>query len=146
MHGRVGVVSKLFPDHAKLTPGLFVVTCRYPQKRIYGFRKMVQGESPRIIFDIITTRFEQGYYPKVVYDASCRLKELGLNREPELFLNMLITSDPLHIFNHTTCNEAFKSSKYDVMKPLNKEACEQFNALLRGIMCFRNTRCRSSRP
>ena len=25
--------------------------------KIYGFKKMVQGESPRIIFDLITTRF-----------------------------------------------------------------------------------------
>ena len=66
-----------------------------------------QGESPRIIFDIITTRFEPGYYPTIIYDASCRLKELGLNRELEIFSNFLITSDPLHIFNHTRCNESF---------------------------------------
>ena len=94
---------------------------------------MVQGESPRIIFDLITTRFEDGYQPNIIYDASCRLKELGLNREPEIFMNMLITSDPLHIPNHTTCNKSFHSNKYEELKPLNKEACEQFNSLLRTI-------------
>ena len=125
--------SKLFPEHSKLTPGLFIVTCCCPQKRIYGFKKMVQGESPRIIFDLITTRFEDGYQPNIIYDASCRLKELGLNREPEIFMNMLITSDPLHIPNHTTCNMSFHSNKYEELKPLNKEACEQFNSLLRSI-------------
>ena len=125
--------AKLFPEHSKLTPGLFVVTCCCPEKRIYGFKKMVQGESPRIIFDLITTRFEDGYQPNIIYDASCRLKELGLNREPEIFMNMLITSDPLHIPNHTTCNKSFHSNKYEELKPLNKEACEQFNSLLRTI-------------
>ena len=94
---------------------------------------MVQGESPRIIFDLITTRFEPDYKPNIIYDASCRLKELGLNREPELFMSLLITSDPLHIPNHTTCNQSFQSSKYPELKPLNKEACEQFNSLLRTI-------------
>ena len=125
--------SKLFPEHSKLTPGLFIVTCCCPQKRIYGFKKMVQGESPRISFDLITTRFEDGYQPNIIYDSSCRLKELGLNREPEIFMNMLITSDPLHIPNHTTCNMSFHSNKYEELKPLNKEACEQFNSLLRSI-------------
>ena len=71
--------------------------------------------------------------PCIIYDASCWLKELGLNREPEIFMNMLIISDPLHIPNHTTCNMSFHSNKYDELKPLNKEACEQFNSLLRSI-------------
>ena len=121
--------SKLFPEHSKLTPGLFIVTCCCPQKRIYGFKKMVQGESPRIIFDLITTRFEDGYQPNIIYDASCRLKELGLNREPEIFMNMLITSDPFHISNHTTCNMSFHSNKYEELKPLNKEACDTAKGL-----------------
>ena len=37
--------SKTFPEHRRLTPGLFIVTCCCP--------KMIQGEIPRIIFDII---------------------------------------------------------------------------------------------
>ena len=48
-------------------------------------------------------------------------------------MNFLITSDPLHIGNHTTCSDAFKSKYYPELKPLNKEACEQFNSLLRNI-------------
>ena len=76
---------------------------------IYGYKKMVKGESPRIIFDLVTTRFESWYNPDIIYDASCRVKEMGLNREPERFMNILITSDPLHIHNHTTCSQAFQS-------------------------------------
>ena len=125
--------TKLFPEHTQLTPGLFIVSCCCPQKKIYGYKKMVQGESPRIIFDIITTRFEEWYNPNIIYDASCRVKEMGLNREPERFMNILITSDPLHIPNHTTCSQSFQSKRYEQLKPLNKEACEQFNSILRNI-------------
>ena len=63
---------------------------------------MVKGESPRIIFDLIMTRFEDEYNPTIIYDASCRAKEMGLNREPERFLKIKFVSDPLHVENHTT--------------------------------------------
>ena len=78
---------------------------------------------------MVTTRFEDWYNPNIIYDASCKVKELGLNREPEQFMNILITSDPLHIPNHSTCSSAFQSIRYDDLKPLNKEACEQFNSV-----------------
>ena len=55
--------TKLFPEHTTLTPGLFLVTCCCSKKKIYGFKKMIQGESPRIIFDLIMTRFEDNYIP-----------------------------------------------------------------------------------
>ena len=128
-----GLCNKLFPENSQLTPGLFLVTCTCPQKRVYGFRKMVKGESPRIIFDLIMTRFEDQYNPTIIYDASCRAKEMGLNREPERFLKIKFASDPLHIENHTTCSASFQSTIHPEMKKLNKEACEQFNSLLRSV-------------
>ena len=45
--------SKLFPEGQIWTPGLFIITCACSDKRIYGIVKMVHGESPRIMFDII---------------------------------------------------------------------------------------------
>ena len=39
----------VLPEHSRLTPKLFIVTCCCPQKKVYGFKKMIQGESPRII-------------------------------------------------------------------------------------------------
>lgn len=94
---------------------------------------MVQGESPRIIFDMIMNRFESDYNPTIIYDASCRIKEMGLNREPERFLQIKIATDPLHTDNYTTCSQAFQSTIHPEMKKLNKEACEQFNSLLRSV-------------
>ena len=65
--------------------------------------------------------------------------EMGLNREPERLLQMKFRSDPLHINNHTTCSDSFQSTLYSDMRKLNKEACEQFNSLIRsfqaGVSC-----------
>ena len=49
------------------------------------------------------------YNPTIVYDASCRLKEFGLNREPSRFTQMRFVTDPLHIENHSSCMESFRS-------------------------------------
>ena len=79
------------------------------------------------------TRFESDYNPTIIYDASCRAKEMGLNREPGRFLKIKFASDPLHIENHTTCSAAFRSTLHPEMRKLNKEACQQFNSLLRSV-------------
>ena len=42
---------------------------------------MVSGESPKILFDIIMTCFEEDYNPNIIYDASCVAKEVGIERE-----------------------------------------------------------------
>ena len=65
--------SKLFPENSKLTPGLFIVTCCCPKKKVYGYKKMVKGESPRIIFDIIMTRFPENAQQKSK-DISYRIR------------------------------------------------------------------------
>ena len=67
---------------------------------------MIQGESPKIIFDLIMTRFEDSYYPTIIYDASCRIKEYGLNREPTRFTQIRFATDPLHGDNHRTCSQS----------------------------------------
>ena len=81
------------------------------------------------------TRFEDDYSPTIIYDASCRVKEYGLNREPARFSLLRFATDPLHCDNHTTCSQAFQSHLYSDMKAKaqNKEACEQFNSVLRCV-------------
>ena len=46
---------------------------------------------------------------------------------------MRFATDPLHCENHTTCSESFQSKAYKDLNPLNKEACEQFNSILRSV-------------
>ena len=45
-------------------------------KSIYGFSLMLTGETPKMLFDIIMTRFEPDYNPFIIYDASCKVHSL----------------------------------------------------------------------
>lgn len=125
--------KKEFPSHQKLTPGIYLMTCGCKHKVIYGFSMMLSGESPEMLFDLVMTRFEPGYNPHIIYDASCRVKEYGLSRELKRFMSIQITTDRFHEANHTGCSDAFKSSLYDSLRNVNTEAAEQTNHLLRSI-------------
>ena len=125
--------EKSFPDHVKMSPGLFLITCACPNKTVYGFSFMTKNESPGMIFELDQTRFPRDYKPTWVYDASCKAKEYGLNRDPERWMQMAIVTDPFHQPNHTSCSDTFKSTEYPDMQKLNCEAAEQFNSLLRKV-------------
>ena len=125
--------EKSFPVDKSLTPGLMVVTCGCSEKVVYGFHMMLTGESPEMVFDIIMSRFPNRYNPHIIYDNSCKLKEFGLNRELQRFMKLQITTDKFHEPNHKACSTAFRSSKYDELRNVNTEACEQTNSVLRSI-------------
>ena len=113
--------EKDFPAHAKLTPGLYLLTCGCPQKSVYGFSMMISGESPSLLFDLVMTRFEANYNPHLIYDASCLAKEYGYNRELKRFMQLTITTDWFHECNHSTCSDAFRSSQYISLVNVNTE-------------------------
>ena len=125
--------EKSFPDHVKLSPGLFLLTCACSHKTVYGFSFMTTNESPGMLFDIDQCRFPRDYKPTLIYDASCKAKEYGLNRDPERWLDLKVVTDPFHQPNHTNCCESFKSTEYSDLNNINCEAAEQFNARLRDI-------------
>ena len=68
--------KKDFPSHATLTPGLYLMTCGCSYKSIYGFSLMLTGESPKMLFDVIMTRFEEDFNPQIIYDASCKVQSI----------------------------------------------------------------------
>ena len=59
--------EKEFPTHFGLTPGLNLMT---KQMSVYRFSMMLISESPSMLFDIVTTRFESYYNQNFIYDAS----------------------------------------------------------------------------
>ena len=69
-----------FPTHFGLTPGLYLMT---EQRSVYRFSMMLTSESPSMLFDIITTRFESDYNPNFIYDAS-RLIMAGIWLQPRI--------------------------------------------------------------
>ena len=123
--------NKTWTNPNILTPGIFLVLCPCPKKSVYGFSLMVKAESPSYIFDIVTTRFESHYRPDWVYDASCKAKEFGMNREPNIYSEFYIVSDPFHEPSHTT--HSVKSTVNARFREKNKEAAEQFNRILSRI-------------
>ena len=125
--------SKLWSEHQKFSPGLFTMLCSCPDKKIYGFQKLVSKESPKLMTDFVTCRTERTYNPKVFYDASCIYKEHGLNRETRRFMRAFAATEPFHEPNHSACLPSFKSTNYDSLGKQNREGAEQFNALLQRI-------------
>ena len=109
------------------------MTCGCKQRSVYGFSMMLSHESPSMLFDIITTRFESDYNPHIIYDASCLAMEYGYNRELKRFMSLNITTDRFHEANHKTCSQSFKSSVYNSLRYTNTEACEQSNSALRRV-------------
>ena len=73
------------------------------------------------------------YSLTIIYDANCRIKEYGLCREPARFSGLRFATGPLRCENNSTCSQAFQSHIYANMKALNKDACEQFNSVLRSV-------------
>ena len=65
--------------------------------------------------------------PRPCHNSNRSVLEMGMVGHLFSFLTHIQTA------KHTTCNESFQSKHYEELKPLNKEACEQFNSLLRSI-------------
>ena len=127
------ICSKTYGKHQNLSPGLLIMTCACPQKCVYGFTMMLDGESPMMIFDTIMSRFPANYNPHILYDNSCKTKEFGLNREPRRFMKIQITTDKFHQRNHQKCAESFKTTEYPSLSNCISQACEQTNRTLRRI-------------
>ena len=95
---------------------------------------MMTGESPRMLFEVIMNRFENDYSPDIIYNASCKLKEYALNREPKRFMSIRVTSDRFHENNHKTCSSSFKTSSYPSLHNAPKHvsnlivSCAEFQA------------------
>ena len=110
------------------------MTCACQLKVVYGFEMMMTGESPRMLFEVIMNRFENDYSPDIIYDASCKLKEYALNREPKRFMSIRVTSDRFHENNHKTCSSSFKTSSYPSLRNAPKHvsnlivSCAEFQA------------------
>ena len=58
--------EKSFPEHIKMSPGLFLLTCACANKTVYGYSFMTKNESPGMIFEIDQTCFSRDYKPTIV--------------------------------------------------------------------------------
>ena len=122
----------LSKQHPMLSPGVFLLVCQHGF--CHGFTMMDKHESPRIPFDILTTRFPTP--PKtVVYDNACKLHQMVLKREPLRFKNTKFLVDRFHSKGHT-CSRGYHMDTYkkdEIIATINSQLCEQLNARLKNL-------------
>ena len=63
--------TNLLDNYHPVTDNMALIIFSNPQlskeeKKVFGFKKMIRGESPRIIFNIIMTRCEEDHNPTIV--------------------------------------------------------------------------------
>jgi hypothetical protein len=118
--------------HTDFLPGLFAMLCVHGV--VYGIFFMDDHESPRTLFDIIFNRFT--IPPEIIiYDNACHADHYFMTREPAFFANCQLYIDRVHQAGHVKCSCAYTLDIYSpgdaMIKYLNSQVAEQFNAILR---------------
>jgi hypothetical protein len=98
-----------------------------------GFSVQDSQETPRTVYEIVTTRFDRP--PKfIVYDNACNLSEYCLNRVPYHFRYTQFLVDAFHYKSHNNCAATFDSGEYkSVLHNMNTSLNEQKNSQLTRI-------------
>ena len=114
------------------TPGIFTVYC--PHGVCCGFEVMRRCESPKVPFDIFTSRFHT--LPCVIiYDNACKLDAYCLNRKPRLLSKNTFFIDHFHWRGHVGCSSGYCLDSYKSMdiRGINLQVNEQANSRLQRI-------------
>ena len=97
---------------------------------------MTTVESPQIFTDILTRRLPktvQAQRRVFLYDNSCNMHKHALRRGAKEILNFKLFTDRHYWKNHVGCSESYNCDKYDYLKSVNSQICEQKNRSLRKL-------------
>jgi CxC4 like cysteine cluster associated with KDZ transposases len=123
--------SELCSKHANpggaLAPGVVQFLC-VEHKQCIGFVVLDAPESPRMVYEVLMTRFSEN--PCIVfYDNACNLLEYILNRDPYPLRNISFFVDGFHYASHKNCSPGFDTKQYPaLLKQYNTSLVEQKNA------------------
>ena len=120
--------NKDYPKAPKMTPGLAHIFWQH--KVCKGFVTMTTAENPQIFTKILTRRLPKTVKAKrrvFLYDNSCNLHKNALKRDPKEISKFKIFTDRHHWKNHTGCSESYNSDRYNYLKNVNTQICEQKN-------------------
>ena len=99
--------------NGRLGAGVLLFWCA-DHSMCLGWILMPSAESPRLVFDVLCSRFPK--MPEVlIYDNACNLFEYSHNRAPALFKDTLFLSDGFHWLNHVNCSSSFDASSYRML-------------------------------
>jgi hypothetical protein len=115
-----------------LAEGVMLYYCGLHSKCL-GFTVQDSQETPRTVYEIVTTRFDRP--PEfIVYDNACNLSEYCLNRVPHHFRYTQFMVDGFHFKSHSNCATTFDSGEYkSLFKRMNTSLNEQKNSQLTRI-------------
>jgi hypothetical protein len=118
-----------------LGPGIVAYLC--PHGVSYGYTVMENFESPRMPFEILSTRFTPDSMPEVViYDNACKLHNYCLKREPAMFREVRFFVDRFHWANHRACSIGYCINLYSgdkVLPSVNTQVAEQLNSCMKKL-------------
>jgi CxC4 like cysteine cluster associated with KDZ transposases len=110
-------------------PGVLLFYCVEHQCCI-GFVVLEGGESPRIVHEVLLTRFKT-LPQNVIYDNGCNLSEYIINRTPYLFRRTQVFVDAFHYYSHSNCARCFSTNESPMLSEhWNTSLFEQRNARL----------------
>ena len=92
-----------------LSPGSFTTYCQH--RLCYGFEVMAQCKSPKIPFQVFTTRIRHPPHV-IVNDNVCRLHLYFLKHEPQHFMDSLFLVDHFHWRGHYACSSGYNLDAY----------------------------------
>lgn len=126
------VCNKIYKQPGSLAPGVLYFFCVEHQHCI-GFVILKTAESPKLIAEILLTRFSKA--PRIVlYDNACNLSEFVLNRYPVPFEGTRFFVDGFHFSSHVNCSPSYNSADHpSLTKSLNTSLVEQKNSQLRFL-------------
>ena len=128
------VCNKAYPKAPRMTPGLAHIFCRHGICK--GFTAMTTAENPGIFLKFLLRRLPASVKSErrvFLYDNACNLHKIALNRDAYEISKFRIFTDRHHWKNHTGCSNSYNCDKYDYMKEVNSQICEQKNRSLRKL-------------
>ena len=126
--------NKEYPKAPRITPGLAHVFCRHGICK--GFTAMTTPENPEMFTKFLLRRLPPSVQSKrrvFLYDNACNLHKNALKRDAYGISQFRIFTDRHHWKNHTGCSSSYNCDRYEYLKDVNSQICEQKNRSLRKL-------------
>lgn len=125
------ICNKDYPKAPRITPSLAHIFCRHGVCK--GFTSMTTAENPEIFTTFLLRRLPnkvQATRRVFIYDNACNLHKNASNRDAQEISKFRIFTDRHHWKNHKGCSESYNCDRYNYLKHVNSQICEQKNRSL----------------
>ena len=126
-----GTCEKGFAASDKFSDGALTLCCACAHPKILGFVVLDRKESPKVLINVLLTRFPS--LPRyLVYDFACGVVRCAMVKLPWMLRDLSVVSDRFHVCNHT-CSHFYNANSYGELDYKNTLTHEQRNAAIRKM-------------